>query len=82
MYVSKYHMLHAFKEKTGTTVHQYLLLKRIGYAQLLMQRGMSAADAAVESGFEDYSVFFRAFKSRTGYSPKDYIDSLGLSGGD
>ena len=78
----KYHMLHEFKEKTGTSIHQYLLMKRIVYAQMLMKNGASSVQAAHDSGFEDYTGFYRAFKSRTGYAPTEYIRYLGRTADD
>ena len=77
-FVSKYYMVHAFKEKTGTTIHQYLMLKRIVHAQMLMKRGVPPMQAARDSGFEDYTGFYRAFRNRTGYAPSEYIRLLGL----
>lgn len=81
-FVNKYHMLHEFKEKTGTSIHQYLLMKRIVYAQMLMKNGASSVQAAHDSGFEDYTGFYRAFKSRTGYAPTEYIRYLGRTADD
>ena len=77
LYVSKYHMLHAFREKTGTSVHQYILMKRVVYAQMLMENGFSPAQAARESGFKDYACFYRAFRSRTEHTPQEYASLTG-----
>lgn len=72
-YVSKYHLSREFKEYTGTTIHQYQIRKRIGYALSLMQRGMMPMQAAQSCGFADYPSFFRDFKRLTGRSPQDYL---------
>ncbi len=77
LYVSKYHLSHAFKEKTGMAVYQYLLMKRVVYAQMLMQNGESPQQAAHESGFEDYAGFYRAFRRWMGYPPAEYLRRLG-----
>ena len=71
-YISKYHLAREFKDYTGSSIHQYILEKRVVYAQLLMQRGIPPAQAAEECGFSDYTGFFRAFKARTGHSPQEY----------
>ena len=71
-YISKYHLLREFKEYTGTTVHQYLIGKRVVYAQLLLQHGTTPMQAATACGFADYAGFFRAFKRLTGVSPQEY----------
>ena len=71
-YISKYHLLREFRDFTGTTIHQYLIRKRIVHAQLLLQRGMSAAEVVSACGFSDYTGFYRAFKKLSGVSPHQY----------
>ena len=71
-YISKYHLLREFKEYTSTTIHQYLMKKRIVYAQLLLQQGTSPMQAAQACGFTDYAGFFRAFKRSALISPQEY----------
>ena len=36
-------------------------------------------EASIESGFKDYSSFFRSFKKEFLITPKDYIKSSSLS---
>ncbi|MBP3655205.1 MAG: helix-turn-helix domain-containing protein [Clostridia bacterium] len=69
---SKYTLLHDFKAHTGMTIHQYLLTRRVMFAQQLIVDGVKPRQAAVQSGFTDYTSFYRAFKSRTGKSPVQY----------
>ena len=76
-YISKYHLLREFKEYTGTTVHQYLISKRVVYAQLLLQHGASPMQAAQDCGFTDYAGFFRAFRRLASASPQEYAKTLG-----
>ena len=76
-YLSKYHLLREFKDYTGTTIHQYLIQKRIVYAQLLLQQGAMPMQAANACGFSDYPCFFRTFKRLTGLSPKQYAGTQG-----
>ena len=68
-YVSKYHFMRRFKELTGYTVHNYILQKRLISAADKIKSGAPAAQAAVMSGFKDYSTFQRAFKKMFGVSP-------------
>lgn len=68
-YISKYHMMRAFKKETGYSVHQYITEKRILLAKKLIDSGMSASHACHECGFRDYSAFSRAFKSRLAQPP-------------
>ncbi len=71
-FISKYHLMHEFKSYTNTTIHQYILAKRISAAQLLLQEGVSAREAAQRSGFADYTVFYRAFRNKVNMSPQAY----------
>ena len=68
-YLSRYHFMRLFKAQTGSTVHAYVRQKRLLYAARLIREGESAARAAVESGFSDYSAFHRAFRECFGISP-------------
>lgn len=71
-YVSKYYLCHMFKMSTGFTVIEYLTHKRIIRAMELLMSGITALDAAHAVGYGDYSTFYKAFKSITGFSPKQY----------
>ena len=70
-HMSKYHFMRRFKAATGETVHSYVLQRRLLHASRLIRKGMSISAAASESGFEDYSVFYKAFKNYFGISPKE-----------
>ena len=69
LYLSPYHFMRLFKAQTGSTVHAYVRQKRLMHAARLIREGTSAAKAAAESGFGDYSAFHRAFKESFGVSP-------------
>ncbi len=68
-YISKNYLNRAFRKATGTTVLDYLIYKRVIYAQQLLLNGYTASEAAIRSGFSDYSSFFRAYQKITGHSP-------------
>lgn len=68
-FISKHHLNRAFKKATGTTVIDYIIYKRIVYANQLLLGGYSANEASIKSGFKDYSAFYRAYKRITGDSP-------------
>ena len=71
VFLSRYHFMRLFKEQTGSTVHQYVRQKRLLYAARLIREGVPAVRAAGDAGFNDYSVFHRAFRSSFGISPAD-----------
>jgi AraC-like DNA-binding protein len=68
-YISKHHLNKVFRKATGTTIYDYLLYKRIIYAQQQLISGRSAGEVALESGFKDYSSFYRAYTRFLGHSP-------------
>ena len=73
-YVSKYTLLHDFKDYANISVHQYILTKRVIFAQQLMQRGCGPGNAAKQSGFNDYAGFYRAFVRQARETPQAYFD--------
>lgn len=61
-YLSRYHLMHKFKEETGYTVHNYIIQKRILLTKDKLVQGMPITKAALASGFADYSTYHRAVK--------------------
>ena len=61
-----------FKEEVGGSPYQYLLLKRLLNAEKLLKEGTPPRTAAEESGFSDYSNFFRQFRTMYGCAPREY----------
>jgi AraC-like DNA-binding protein/mannose-6-phosphate isomerase-like protein (cupin superfamily) len=75
-FINKYYLMHKFKEQTGYTIHNYILQKRLIYANSLMKSGRSVTEACMACGFNDYSSFLKAFKNMFGLSPKKYYKTL------
>ena len=71
VFLSRYHFMRLFKEQTGSTVHQYVRQKRLLYAARLIREGVPAVRAAADAGFNDYSVFHRAFRTSFGITPAE-----------
>lgn len=67
--LDKYYLSHLFKRETGSTIFQYILVKRIARAKELLSMGTSVSDSCIRSGFGDYANFIRTFKKVTGFSP-------------
>ena len=79
-YINKYYLMHKFKAKTGYTLHNYIGSKRLLKSCELIKSGMTAADAATECGFNDYSSYVRAFTKMFGASPTNYYKLLKSNG--
>lgn len=56
--------------------HQYITKKRLMTARGMLRRGQPVRSAYLESGFNDYANFSKAFKAEFGLSPKDYVRQL------
>jgi AraC-like DNA-binding protein len=72
-YLSRYYLMHKFKQQTGYSIHSYILQKRLIKADTFIRSGIPAAQACEQSGFNDYSSFVRAFKKMFGQSPKNRL---------
>lgn len=70
-FISKNQLNRVFRQTTGTTVISYVAHKRIALAQQLLLEGMPAAEAALRSGFGDYSNFYRTYRRLSGHSPAE-----------
>lgn len=75
-YISKPSLCRIFKKATGTTVWDYIITKRLINARHLISSGVSATNACYASGFNDYSVFYRAYRKKYGCSPINGGQSL------
>jgi len=75
-FVSGSYLCQIFKQTTGSTLHEYIIYKRISRAKQFLINGESSYNASIKSGFSDYSNFYRAFKKVTGYSPREYLRQI------
>ena len=73
VYLSRSYLAHIFKQETGSTIMEYLILKRVKEAKrLLATTDLPIAVVANKVGYQDFSYFGRIFKKRTGCTPKGY----------
>lgn len=70
------HFARAFREATGRSPHQYLLLRRIDEAQRLIRRGLPLAEVAAQCGFCDQSQLTRTFVRHVGVTPGRFRSGL------
>ncbi|UUZ92868.1 AraC family transcriptional regulator [Paenibacillus sp. P25] len=71
-FMNRYYLSRLFKKNTGSTIHEYILLKRISLAKKLLLEDHNVTDACQLSGFNDYSHFIRMFKRIVGVPPGQY----------
>ena len=71
-YMSRYYLMHRFKEITGFTLHQYTVQKRLLRAGELIREGVPVMKAAEQAGFSEYSTFLRAFQNTFHTTPRSF----------
>lgn len=71
LFVSKYHLSHAFSREVGVSVYRYIMLRRLMVARQQLVAGEPAGQVCRNCGFSDYTSFYRAFKSEYGISPRE-----------
>ncbi len=68
-----------FKQVTGVTPYEYLILRRIEHSlELLRGQDVSIAEVASRCGFNSITNFNRLFKNATGMAPREYRNSKGM----
>lgn len=72
-FISKYHLSREFQRLVGTSVHRYIIQKRLVMAKQMLSEGIPSSEVYQHCGFGDYSNFYRAFKAEYQISPKDYV---------
>jgi len=71
-YMSRYYLMHRFKEVTGFTIHRYISQKRLLLAGELIRSGVPVMKAAEQAGFPEYSTFLRTFQNTFHMSPRAF----------
>ena len=69
VHLSPSQLSRVFKRLSGTSVHEYILTKRLILFHEKIKSGLGAIEASAECGFRDYSAFYRLYKKRFGTSP-------------
>ena len=78
LYMNKDYLNREFKKNFGISIKEYVLYHRVRLAQDILHKNPvhdvdSLTAVAMETGFQSYSTFYRAFKKVLGYSPSDDI---------
>lgn len=71
-FISKYYLMRKFKNQIGSSIHNYIIQKRLILAKSLISEGLTMSNVCSKCGFNDYSSFVRAFKKIYGVSPSNY----------
>jgi AraC-like DNA-binding protein len=79
-FLSKYHLLREFKKHSGTTLHKYIVQKKLILAKEHILKGLPIIEVYKLCGFGDYSNFFRAFKNEYGVTPRFFFDFMTKNG--
>ena len=53
-------------------MYRYVTQRRLIAAKTLIEKGQRLEAVAAQTGFTDYSGFYRAFKQEFGISPRQY----------
>lgn len=75
-YLSKFHLSREFKKHTGTTIHRYIVQKKLIEAKELILKEIPITNVYKQCGFGDYSNFFRAFRNEYGVTPKQFYEAM------
>jgi AraC family transcriptional regulator len=67
--LSRGYFIRAFKDTTGETPHQWLSMRRVEKAKVLLSGQRSIAEIALDCGFADQSHFTRVFARMVGAPP-------------
>lgn len=70
-FISRYHLMHLFKEETGYTLFDYITEKRLLLARERLRTGNSVTEVCFSCGFKNYSTFSRAYKNKFHISPSE-----------
>ena len=75
-YISKPQLCRIFKKSMGSSVWNYITLKRLLKAKSMIESGIQPTKVYTECGFFDYSSFYKAYKKHFGYAPAQNETSI------
>lgn len=76
VYLDRRYLGRIFKEKTGSTIQNYLISVRLANAAKFLRAGYSVTQCANMCGYRDAFNFSKMFKKHFSVSPKHYRKSL------
>ena len=79
-FLSKFHLCREFKTQTSTTLHRYIIQKKLIHAKSLILQDLPITEVYQRAGFGDYSNFFRAFRNEYSLTPRQFYDRVSRIG--
>ncbi len=74
LFLNKFYISHLIQENTGVSLHRYITKKRLSACIDAMRGGQSISESCSQSGFLNYSSFYRAFVKEYGCPPSVYLE--------
>lgn len=71
--VSRYQLTEIFRQNTGMTLTEYIIVKRLIRVNGLVREGKGIEEAAFDAGFRNYSHFYKEFLKYHHISPRKYF---------
>lgn len=72
LHLNRKYLSRIFKKKTGDTIQQYIMKKKMAEARNLLESGYSVKETAFLCGYSDAYSFSKAFKKIYNTAPKHY----------
>ncbi|WP_422858857.1 AraC family transcriptional regulator [Flagellimonas sp. S174] len=74
--INKYKFIRLFKQETGLTPNNFILLKKIEQSKEMLKNGKPIFNVAIDCGFYDNSHFYKNFKRFIGVNPLEYQNAF------
>lgn len=75
-FMSPDYLMHIFKNETGYSLGTYITTRRLLLARKLIQQKKPLTTVCYDSGFKNYSTFYRAWKQHFHQSPRQGLAGL------
>lgn len=72
------YLSHLFKDQTGMSLWNYVILRRLHHVNRLLQQNISTEEACYQAGFQNYSNFYRLYKKNIGMTPSQFKKRSGI----
>jgi AraC family transcriptional regulator len=76
--LSPFHLCHVFRERTGTSIYDYVLRERLAQALQAVLDGGDITAIALEAGFASHSHFTARFRHFFGCTPSALRQGIGI----